>query len=178
MTACYLPNRDVYSLISHLFAEYFREMQPKTKSKTYVYTGRLAGRYSNHLGQLLHGLIFWGYCSERKCRTLQSCPQWSWMEVEATQNQHDGFPRSSPESTCECGRKWDLKSVHKTIKSITAVEWPLITQGLSWHFVCTEAVVEGVTNWSRSLLNPSWQPEEYISKAKSHHFPWAHLTAG
>lgn len=76
----------------------------------------------------------------------------------AAQDQHVGFPCSSPESTCECGRKWDLKSVHKTIKSITGWEWPLITQGLSQPFVCAEAVAEGVTSRVESLLNPFWQP--------------------
>jgi len=37
------------------------------------------------------------------------------------------------------------------------LEWPLITQGLSYPFVCVKAVVEEVTNCAHILLNPFWQ---------------------
>lgn len=141
MSACCLPNRVVYVSISDLLKCISRGTQPKekehyTSTYTYSHRGRLAGRYSNHLWQLLNHLIFlrlfflsFFFCSDEKLRALQSWPQWRSMEVGATQNQHEGFSCSSPESTCECGRKWDLKSVHKTIKSIRALEWPLLAQG-------------------------------------------------
>ena len=51
-------------------------------------------RYSNHLWQLLNHLIFLRlffflfFCLDEKLRALQSWPQWRWMEVGATQNQH------------------------------------------------------------------------------------------
>lgn len=127
--------------------------------------------------EILNHLLFEGSSSCRKVKTVAFSGWWNRVEV----GQHTisrRTPCSSPESICEGGRKWDLKSVHKTIKSITALEWPLIIQTIMALLVCAEAGVEGVTNWVGSLLNPFWQLEEYISKAKSHYFPWAHLTAG
>lgn len=63
MSACCLPNRVVYVSISDLLKCISRGTQPKekehyTSTYTYSHRGRLAGRYSNHLWQLLNHLIF------------------------------------------------------------------------------------------------------------------------
>lgn len=63
MSAYCLPNRVIYASISHLLRCISRGTQPKekehyTSTHTYSHGGRLAGRYSNHLWQLLNHLIF------------------------------------------------------------------------------------------------------------------------